>query len=544
MVALAENVRMREGRAETRKGIRKLPAVNQHGAKFPLEFPIEWNAVVGYGTPVHGVGTFSDPRTGGQDWVMVAAENRVYAVLANNAPKVVPVPAKVEGTVSFTQAFNKLLMFRGEDQEPWVLDSISEGFKEIEQEANEVSGDGTENPDDGTEPIPNGTHGVFMQNRVFIPHDEDFVSVSDYLNYTRYLPVRSQFKINQGSNDDLVALKPVGNKQLLALKDRSVAVISHITYDLKGARLDVLSNEIGCVARRSVVDVGDIWFLSERGVESLGRLQQGDGVASRTVPMSWPIEPLIHRINWEHVNKAAAAHWDNKFYLAVPLDGATENSSVFVYDFRTGQWVSHDHTVQAKEWVKAPYAGQIRLFFMDPDGYLNLYEHGFDDEVLSSGSISRQWITAKVRTRGYTLGDTREKRFVPAEMALRTWGPKYTVRAVTEGISESTTVKENVTRSRTKYHKPAWRAAWNEDNSNDDHTEPYREDYSVLVGDGVFLHSGMSPDAHQESIEAMRLNATRGRYVQLELENAEGRIELASASVHGGRGRRRYGVKV
>src|SRR5207245_11045342 len=40
------------------------------------------------------------------------------------------------------------------------------------------------------------------------------------------------------------------------------------------------------------------------------------------LPVSDPIQPLINRINWRYAGNAQAAYWNNRYYLAVPLDDA------------------------------------------------------------------------------------------------------------------------------------------------------------------------------------------------------------------------------
>ena len=80
---------------------------------------------------------------------------------------------------------------------------------------------------------------------------------------------------------------------------------------------------------RSIVDCGtDLIWLSSDGVASLsltemGELQASQGALAGRPPMlSDDIDPLIKRINWQHASNAVAAFWDNKLYMAVPLDDA------------------------------------------------------------------------------------------------------------------------------------------------------------------------------------------------------------------------------
>lgn len=545
MVAEAENCRFDDQKAQTRLGINKLPAINHQGAHFPWDWSISFSDIAPFGSPVYGVGRFSDPHSGGQDWVLVAAGGRLFRMLANNKPASIPMPDTVDYEVSFVQCFNKVILFRGPTREPWEMEKVEEGFKTITQQTNEVSGEDTENPTDGTEQIPNADHGVFFQNRLFIPHDEDLVSVSDYLNYTRYLPVRSQFKVNQGSADDLVTLKPIGEKALVCFKTNSIYIIRNLTFNLHGARLDEVSDEVGLTARRSVVDTGnDLWFLSERGVESLARLRDGQ-VRRQTQPVSDPIEPWIRRINWEHAHKAVAEMANKRFYLAVPFDTSETNNVVLVYDFVQQAWSGRDTGHEIKDFVRANYAGRRELMFLDEDGFLNIYEHDFEDDAYDAGttSLSKSQIPMRVKTRGYSSDDLRSKRFIPAEMTMRTWHPKYTIRSHTDGVEEGRDEVTDETKSNTAYYRPFYKQDWSDDNVNDDHLSPHRKDYSISFASGTYLKSGIKLDAHQETTRAVRLMVRRGRYVQMEIENDQGRMEVIGVLVASQAGKRGYMVK-
>jgi hypothetical protein len=59
------------------------------------------------------------------------------------------------------------------------------------------------------------------------------------------------------------------------------------------------------------------------------------------------------------------------------------NNAVLVYDFVTGSWCGSDDGpgLMVTDFVELFYQGRQRLFFMSPDGFLNLYEEGFEDDV-------------------------------------------------------------------------------------------------------------------------------------------------------------------
>lgn len=314
----ARNMRFTTGAAASRKGIRKLNWLNRAVVTGDYRRKIDPFGVV------YGVGKFRDPN--GMEWDIIAGDGQVYACRENQFPPLpLPLPAGVAITspVTFTQAFNVLILFRGEALPELKLERISEGFTAIAPQPNVVTGSGSENPTDGTEPIPNASRGLFFQNRVFIPYNRDLVAVSDYLNYTRFSPIRSAFRINQGSSDALVTLGRFNETTLIAFKEQSIYAIGNITGDLSGATLYEITSEYGCKAPKSVAAVGkDLWFLADkRGVCSITLTEQNK-IQGVDVPVSQDIQKTIDRINWRHAAGATAAYWQNRLYMAVPLDNA------------------------------------------------------------------------------------------------------------------------------------------------------------------------------------------------------------------------------
>jgi hypothetical protein len=199
------------------------------------------------------------------------------------------------------------------------------------------------------------------------------------------------------------------------------------------------------------------------------------------------------------------------------------------------------------------------LFFLDTDGFINLYddaltECGFVDELPKStdsthadfGNTKIEQISDEIITRGYTAGDISSKKWQSAEVHLATNDPSFTVSAQFDGPEEDDEVLTRgsdgdpgaKTFSRTGYDRPFDKAAYTESMVNDDFMTKYRQDYSVnldteidlpdgiVVGDNV----GFDPDLHQQSQNRYRYRG-EGRYVQLKVANTNGRAELVAAKV-------------
>lgn len=321
-VSAARNVRFRNGKAETRRGILKLNWTTLLGDSWPWVFPVTWEKRIWFNT-IYGAGRFDDPN--GVEWLVIAASSvygvaQVWVTRPNNVLVEEPLPdgENITGPCKFVQAFNKLFLFRGDDDAPLVLESAGTGvgFRALEE-----AEEGT-----GLELIPNASDALWIQNRLVIPHDRDLVSVSDINDPEHVYAALNQFRINQGSSDRLVGVYKLTEDAIICVKESSIYVISSLTPDASGrwssARVEELTSSFGFVAGGSVVNVGaDLIGLSKLGVMSVRQTELGKAQGQQ-IPLSAAIEPLIGRINWAYASNARGAYWDSKYYLAVPLDRA------------------------------------------------------------------------------------------------------------------------------------------------------------------------------------------------------------------------------
>jgi len=434
-----------------------------------------------------------------------------------------------------------------------------------------------ENDTDGTETIPNADTGVYFQNRLLIPHSRDLVAVSDYLNYTRYQPVLSNFRINQGSEDKLVALMKYDQTTVICFKEHSVYAVKNIYGNLVDTFLDELTRTSGLIGKKAVITVGkDIWYLSDqRGVISLSVSESGK-LQGLDVPISEPIQPLIDRINWKAATNAVAAYHQSRYYLAVPIDGAEKNNAVFVYDFKNQAWSGYDQSDQIGKagtcsnatykndrtcvlgsgtWTAETgildmftfsYLGAERLFFLTTDGFVNLYDdamysgdadEGVDITNTSTRNITQTNISTEVISRGYSFNSIDFKQFTQVDFQIATNGvvgaTGITLTAQFDGVSENSSILTNedgttkyINFSRTKYDKPFDKANFVESNVSDDYMTKFRQDYSTVLTTALNPNTtGFDPDAKQESTHKARFNG-RGRFVQYKITNDLGICEV------------------
>ena len=581
-VSDAANVRFSSGVAETRKGIKlmRFGNINNTGVEVTSTHTSTWtsgnttitdtstvkkSSDIGFYpyNDVKGVGKFRDPN--GANWLLIATKDKAYGILeASMSGGTREIKDSSNNSVTnnnpvvFVQCFNNVVMFRGDDVTPLVLKDIDDGWESIQQEDNEEELD--ENEKDGTEVIPNASTGLFFQNRLMIPHKRDLVAVSDYLNYTRYQPVMANFRINKGSEDELVALWKYDENTLLCFKQASVYAVRNLVGNLTDAYLDEITRDYGVVSDKAIATVGrDIWFLSDqRGVVSLSLSQSGK-MQGQDIPISDPIKGYIDRINWNYASKAVAMYHGNRFYLAVPLDNSTVNSAIIVYDFRNQAWSGIDTSAAItglKDFVTYTYQGAKRLFFVT-DKFLYLYDDDTfcsdtDDVVATTVDGSGNFtpsdadgrnttpnnVASQITTRGYKCNTEQRKQFRELAVDFKTNNVvlgSVSATCITDGVKEETLLF-NKSFSRTKYTRPFDKDDYVITNAGDDYLVPYREDYSLALGSSDSIlpkTNGFDPDLRQESKHKTAFTK-EGRHIRFKVLCSSGSMEITTLATAGG----------
>jgi hypothetical protein len=165
--------------------------------------------------------------------------------------------------------------------------------------------------------------------------------------------------------------------------------------------------------------------------------------------------------------------------------------------------------------------------------------------------ISPVGIEHYVKTRGYmclrpyTLqGGAEIKRFICLALQLATWSPSYSVRTIMQGKGTDADQATAEQRDRLKYFDQFDKKDWDPSNANDDFNAPGREDYSWEEdGAGMQLSSGVDVDAHQEFVHRLPVNE-RGLWMQAEITNTQGRLEILAAAMEAESGEVLAGVAV
>jgi hypothetical protein len=214
--------------------------------------------------------------------------------------------------------------------------------------------------------MPSTAIAAYFNNQVVVARGRDEILVSDVFDGETYDSILKTFRANAGSNDYIVAIHPFAEQQLLIFCRNSI-YLATAALDVSGnidpvnSSLMLLTNEVGCAARRSVVTAGTaVFFLSDRGVFRLDS-QFDLKLRGNTKPLSDEISDQIAKINTNAITKSCAAYYDNRFYLAVPLMGDdkpvtslirpnlatnTARATVAKHGYKAGQFITISGAVQ------------------------------------------------------------------------------------------------------------------------------------------------------------------------------------------------------
>jgi hypothetical protein len=261
---------------------------------------------------------------------------------------------------------------------------------------------------------------VYFNNQMILANATDQLVVSDVNDPFTYDPYLKSFRTNAGDNDAITALHPFANRQLVVF-GRKTTYLATLGLSADGTVLDpasssiqLLTNEIGCNARRSIATAGQfIYFLSDNGVYRLDNTQIDLALRGNTLPLSEPIDDQIQNINAPFVSASNAVYFNNRFYLAAPMGTSTYANTLFLYNSLNQAWESVDSypfTIDAL--MVTSYNNQRRLFAVSYSGgaifLLEQYTTGSDDA--SDGSFQYA-IPSSITTRRFFWNQLNRKRF-------------------------------------------------------------------------------------------------------------------------------------
>jgi hypothetical protein len=265
----------------------------------------------------------------------------------------------------------------------------------------------------------------YINNRLIVPDGKQNVLISDILDPDVFDIYWQSFRVGVGGNDFVVAVHPWVDGTALVFCRKSIWIAniaqyptpdgSDFTTETGISSLTLLTDEIGCRARRSIATAGQyIYFLSDNGVYRLdSRLDlklRGD-----TKPLSDAINDQISDLNASLAGDSVGFYFDNRYYLAVPLANATDsNNGVFIYNQLNEQWESKDiYGFGVNTFIVCDIANRRRVVISNVAGKLMLLDEleGGDDPV-DQNVTQLQSVAGKIKTRRYNFGSMHSKRFL------------------------------------------------------------------------------------------------------------------------------------
>ena len=277
--------------------------------------------------------------------------------------------------------------------------------------SNMRSWDGTTFTDLGTS-SPNPPIAKFITwftHRLFAVKDnDDTVYVSAILNADAggWDWTNRSFRVGGGEGDAITCISGWLGFNLLVFKNNSFYVVNaDPSANVVDWPIKPVSNRVGCVAHRSGKMVGnDFFFLARDGVRSV-RQTETNLEALVSEPLSWPIQPLIDRINWSAAHLSNAEYIDNKYILWVPLDSATTPDTALVYDTRLKSWLGYWTGWKSMVQMVSKLNNEIRLLYGTSDGKVYRWDYNADNDLEGTFDDASTAIATTIVTRGHIHRD-------------------------------------------------------------------------------------------------------------------------------------------
>lgn len=241
---------------------------------------------------------------------------------------------------------------------------------------------------------------AIFRNRIYYSGDATNPSTvwtpqpGTYDDFDNTLSTVDAFIVSKGDGQKMMALMPLSKDLLVMYKQGSIHRLSGTNpfgSSTDVHRIEEISRDVGCIASRSVVQVGrDQFFFSTDGLKRLSIVNDyGDVVAADP---SYEIQDDINALNFteEYIEQAFAVYYkpEKHLYLHVPVGSGTTNTQVYVHDVVTGANMPRSGLTAScgaivnRKYYTGSYDGQI---------YEQLRGDNYADAAISS-SWESKWL--------------------------------------------------------------------------------------------------------------------------------------------------------
>jgi hypothetical protein len=298
---------------------------------------------------------------------------------------------------------------------------------------------------------PGAPWGVYFQRRLWVPfyYDQsgaynavtftsrgitDEITASDILDTTTFDQIANQFRISGGTADHVVAMHGFYDDSLIVLNRNSLHLVAGTQGSLNDTVVKELTSEVGCLARKTVVMKGNaMFFLADDGVYAVEFIEQYN-LRGADEPISKNIQPYIDRINRDLAGGAVATLYENRYYLAVPLDSvvgagdARGNNAILVFNFLNKAWESLDTFGDSRflieDFIVGSAADRNNIYAVTSNGGLHQLEaEETSNDRFNVSNVGSSLVTvpinAKLTTRGYSFNNLDRKRFTDVQVNIQ-----------------------------------------------------------------------------------------------------------------------------
>lgn len=241
----------------------------------------------------------------------------------------------------------------------------------------------------------------------------DTVYASDILDGESWDTISNSVRVGGGDGDPIMALFPWYGFKLLVFKERSVWVIeANPSLAVSDWTVELVSSRIGCVAHKTVQQVGsDVFFLSREGVQSLATIENG-AQTGISIPISAPVQDVIDLINPLYYSRCSAVYYRNRYLISFPTITSTIDTTL-VYSSLVKSWAGTWDGWKPRAYAMTAFGGKIRLSFGDEDGKLFTWLDYLTDGTVTESDFLDQGVSyqSRVITKSYGFNDKYSDKF-------------------------------------------------------------------------------------------------------------------------------------
>lgn len=241
--------------------------------------------------------------------------------------------------------------------------------------------------------FPKGRFVSYFKNRLWAAGmtDEPFtVRWGAATPYHKVFPDTANDLLMEDDNSFITGMAPLGEHMAVFKRDSiwlMVAVGENPATQVTDFRARKVVDGTGCVSHSSIQQIrGALMFLAEDGVYVF------DGTAN-VQKLSDRVAETVSSINPGRTAFASSAHWKSRncYLLSLAINGAHENNTTLVYDYKNDAWWKWD--IPAAFWLNdESESDEESLYFMDNELCMHLMDSGNTDngQAITSSLVTQR----------------------------------------------------------------------------------------------------------------------------------------------------------